>query len=1216
MVEVITSALSLLGKAAADPVKDAAFKKPWVISALKKLRLDPKVPPNDFHGVYAYTLVEALCGQPASLLRLFEDEYVQDAFFRSFSDDDWTRLNREMAEAVQRNRETGEYGRLPHDINGEVERFICKFQDLVSRSRTAYEARLENKLDNVSEMLDQVLKTRSKEEEHRQSENPLRAESSPAERLADDVAEWFHAVGYKVRHKWRVEDISCNALLVEVPQRRRGRYDVVVCLCVEGELAPYHMESLKDLVEQRDAAEGWGIAQLRVSSAARLGADQSNEMLSCFSFDELIDLEANFDSYIEWLEEEVRTRHIDTQYVPLACRKEEVDPRTEKSFDASVYDWREGGLDNYVDTWLADPAKKHLSLLGEFGMGKSWFALHLAGRLAAGWKDAKARGVARPRIPLVIPLRDYAKQTSVSALLSEFFFHKHRIEIRNYDVFNVLNRMGRFLLIFDGFDEMASRTDRNTMVANFWELARVVEPGAKVLLSSRTEYFPEAKEARDLFGAQVSTAATPGPSEGPTFEIVELVPFDDEQIRMMLSHILTSEKLEVIMRHEGVRDLMRRPVMSELVLDAMPEIEQGSEINMARIYLYAVKRKMDRDVSHERTFTSRADKLFFLCEVAWEMIRSNQLSLNYRDFPDRLRACFGSAVESSKDLDYWEQDMRNQSMLVRNSRGDYGPSHKSLLEFLVAFRFAAELGLLTGDFLHLIPGAENDHGETYSWSSYFAARGEDGKLPNLRAFESENIERLAGNFGQAEHNPVIFDFLTTMVKECEAFQDILVGHIQATAQVQDAFDLGGNCANLLAQAQGTLAGVSLNETDLSGFGVTGDSFYGISLVGANLEGADLSAADISFLDKRAVNFKRAQLRGSRLLESPATVDHVLIDAAGAITALRTQGRSADLWHRNSCTVMHWPTGNILSTPHVVSLTSNTTMPWIREYGIFGWTTGTWGCADKNGSTIRSSVTGEVLQRTPGMSTFSVPWGDSRALVQVNRQKSGFQWEIVDAVTGRTLVVCDEMKIPTPDVRLWAYRDSGRGLLLRASNAEETYGFELTSENTEWREVYRIPVGLSSRAGEMPAAGSMLKDGVLYLEGYHSEWQRYPVSQFGDLADEILNARQAALTPDAQRLLVSASRNLFMLERSDGQWRKAWYRPLSGSTNSLAISADGTLAVFSLDTGELFTLSLDDGTQVEVITFNETLEGALFSGESGLEPHERETVELAGAVFED
>lgn len=1220
MAEIVTSALSFLARATANPVKDAVLRRPQVIAALKKLHLDPQQPPQDFSSIYAYTLVEALYGQPAPLLRIFEDEYVQQSFYRSFSDDDWSRLEREMAEAIERNRETGEFGHLPHGMEDEVQNFISKFQELVSRSRTAYETRLENKLDGVSEMLDQVLRTRSKEEEHRQSENPQWAEASPAQRLAGDVREWFHAVGYKVRREWRVEDIDSVALIVEVPQRRRGKFDLVLSLCVEGELAPYHMEVLRALVDEEEAAEGWGVAQLRVSNAARNLAGRSEDSLFCYSFDELIDLEADFEPYIEWLEQEVRARHIDTRFVPLACRKEEIDPRTEKALDTSTYDWREGGLDNYVDTWLADPAKKHLSLLGEFGMGKSWFALHLAGRLAAGWKDAKSRGVARPRIPLVIPLRDYAKQTSVSALLSEFFFHKHRIDIRNYEVFSVLNRMGRFLLIFDGFDEMASRTDRNTMVTNFWELAKVVEPGAKVLLSSRTEYFPEAKEARDLFGARVSVAANAVPSEGPTFEIVELVPFDDDQIRLMLSHLLTPEKLEVVMGHEGVRDLMRRPVMSELVIDALPEIEQGAAINLARIYLYAIKRKMDRDVSNQRTFTSRADKLFFLCEVAWEMIRTNQLTLNYRDFPDRLRACFGSIVENSKDLDYWEQDMRNQSMLVRNSRGDYGPSHKSLLEFLIAFRFAAELGLLEGDFLRLIPGAEEASGEHYSWSNYFASRGEDGRLPNLVAFEAEVADKLAGNFGTAEYNPVVFDFLATMIVECDAFEDVLIDHINSTRHLAAPYNLGGNCANLLAQASGSLAGVSLDGANLSGFGHTGDARFEISLEGASLVKCDLSATDISYLNKRNANFEDALLHGSDFLLSPDTVEHALLASDGSVTALRSRhsGSSSSPWARVNCAALHWPLGDILADPIVVPLHFDHSEPWTRGYSILEWTSGHWGYSDsKNGTVILSSVTNEVVHRIPGVSSFSVPWGDYRALVMADRSGPRYNWKVVDAATGHVYMTCNEEEIDLDEVRYWAYRPSDHGLLLRAGTGSVTAIYEVTPESGGWREVSRVPVGISNGVGNIPTFRMMANDEDVYVEASSSTLLAFPKREFGELWEEIESARFTALAPDFQRLVVTGRKSVWMLERGDGEWRKVWSRPVSSHVSAAPeISTNGTTVFLAFDTGELSTWSLENGDRLATVTCNSLLEGSRFSTESDLDACDYESIQLAGGYVRE
>ncbi|CAM5346577.1 NACHT domain-containing protein OS=Streptomyces rimosus subsp. rimosus (strain ATCC/ DSM 40260 / JCM 4667 / NRRL 2234) OX=1265868 GN=SRIM_020230 PE=4 SV=1 [Streptomyces rimosus subsp. rimosus] len=1215
MAEIVTSAFSLLGKAAAAPIKDAALRRPQVIATLKKLRLDPKQPPRDFHSLYAYTLVESLYGRPDSLLRVFKDEYIQQSFYRSFADDDWSRLEREISVAVERNRETGEFGHLPYDLMGEVSTFISDFHRLVSRSRMAYETRLENKINNVSEMLDQVLKTRHEEEEHRQAEDPERADSSPAERLKDDARDWFLAVGYRVRKEWRTEH-SGVALLVEIPQRRRGKFDVIVALCVDGELAPYHLETLQVLIDEEEAAEGWGIAQLRVSQAARRKANQSNGDIYCYSFDELIDLEADFEPYIDWLEQEVRDRHIDTRFVPLSCRKEEIDPRTEKAFETSAYEWRDGGLDNYVDAWLADPAKKHLSILGEFGMGKSWFALHLAGRLAAGWKDAKTRGVARPRIPLVIPLRDYAKQTSVAALLSEFFFHKHRIEIRNYDVFRILNQMGRFLLIFDGFDEMASRTDRNTRVSNFWELAKVVEPGAKVLLSSRTEYFPEAKEARDLFGARVTSAATAVPSEGPTFEIVELVPFDDEQIRLMLGHLLTPEKLEVAMENEGVRDLMRRPVMSELVIDALPEIERGAVINLARIYLYAIKRKMDRDVSSERTFTSRADKLFFLCEVAWEMIRTNQLSLNYKEFPERLRSCFGPAVQNSKDLDYWEQDMRNQSMLVRNSRGDYGPSHKSLLEFLIAFRFAAELGLLEGDFLRLIPGAEKTDGESYSWSRYFASRSEDLRLPNLSGFEAEDAERLAENFGSAEYNPVVFDFLATMIKESSDYQEILIRHIRSTASLADPRSLGGNCANLLAQAGGSLAGADLSGADLKGLGYTGDSHVDISLEGANLSGADLNRANIAYLNKRRANFREARLRGSGLLQSRVSAQQVVAHDNGAITAHLSAQRGKRPWMREDHRALHWPSGDIRQEPVVVHLTPDSAGLWTEMCGVFNWTDDTWGYSDVRGSVIVSSATGEVIKQITEICIDSIRWGDERAFLVTDGSKGELHWKIVDHNSKKLASVRDDFPDLGKGIRVRGMVATSQGVNMWASSESETWIYEMTSETDGFREVMRLPVGTSHAVEGVPPMDLMADDENVYLRDTESRCVVSSRRAAGDALEEMSSAHFVSLSPDNRYLVVGGATKLAVWEIESEGWRKLWARPLSSAVSTPpAIMADGSQMMIALDSGEFAVWKVRDGQRLAVITFNPHLDGACFSRNGDLEECEQESIALSGGVFD-
>jgi predicted NACHT family NTPase len=76
----------------------------------------------------------------------------------------------------------------------------------------------------------------------------------------------------------------------------------------------------------------------------------------------------------------------------------------------------------------------------------------------------------------VIALRDYNKALKVESVLSDLFFNKHDIRL-NSSVFDCLNQMGKLVIIFDGFDEMADKVDRQKMINNFWELARVVCPG-------------------------------------------------------------------------------------------------------------------------------------------------------------------------------------------------------------------------------------------------------------------------------------------------------------------------------------------------------------------------------------------------------------------------------------------------------------------------------------------------------------------------------------------------------------------------------------------------------------------------------------------------------------------------------------------------------------------------------------------------------------------
>lgn len=470
--------------------------------------------------------------------------------------------------------------------------------------------------------------------------------------LAQQIRGWFETLGYRFE-KYETWGDNYFESIINVPTRR-NRYDRILIRGVAGEVGLKDVTYLRSSVEQQQTDEGWLVTNRRIARAARDEVEkEENRHLGCYTFDELIDQDADFRDYLDWLEAEITRRQIETKYVPLACSKEEIDSESKQKIGVSRYDERDGWIDGYIDMWLDDPAKEHISILGEFGTGKTWFAFHYAWVALQRYKDAQKRGVERPRLPLVITLRDFAKALNVENVLAGFFFTQHNIRL-NSEVFDQLNRMGKLLLIFDGFDEMAAKVDRQQMINNFWELAKVVVPGAKVILTCRTEHFPEAKEGRALLNAELQASTKQLTGETPQFEVLELEKFTDEQIRQVLLYQAEPATVDRIMENPPLLDLARRPVMTELILEALPDIEAGKPVDMARVYLYAVRRKMERDIKSDRTFTSLADKLYFLCELSWEMLSSDEMSLNYKLFPDRIRRLFGV---TEKDLDHWHYDM-------------------------------------------------------------------------------------------------------------------------------------------------------------------------------------------------------------------------------------------------------------------------------------------------------------------------------------------------------------------------------------------------------------------------------------------------------------------------------------------------------------------------------------------------------------------------------
>ncbi|MEL7359730.1 MAG: NACHT domain-containing protein, partial [Cyanobacteria bacterium J06560_6] len=850
----------------ASGLKEKVARSEQVIRLKQRFGLEDIESLTKFEDVYAYALVEyafdeeGRCKHPL-LVEFFKAKAVRDVFRVAYRDNDpagWLGKGQAIAQY-----ELGDKLPVGIDPKRELSTFAAAFIEIVNGTRSPKEIRQEQKIDSLQRQLQSVQaqiqqlpsleainQTVSQLAGGEVRSLPSAAQESNAAELAHRLGEWFEVLEYEKVADYEVWTQDYFEWAIDFPVTRR-RVSRTLVRGVAGVVEMADLQDFAKAIETAGADEGWLVGNRRVSKAARQAAkdEEVYEEISCYTFDELIDEDADFSKYLDWLEADIQQRGVDVGYLPLACRKDELDAVSQRKIGVSTYGEEDGWIDGYVDMWLDDPAKEHLSVLGEFGTGKTWFALHYAWVALQRYRDAKRRGIERPRVPIVVPLRDYAKAVSVESLFSEFFFRKHEI-LKNYSVFEQLNRMGKLLLIFDGFDEMAARVDRQAMIDNFWELARVVVPRAKAILTCRTEHFPDAIHGRQLLSAELESSTAKLTGETPQFEVLELEKFEDEQIATLLGQQASDHTVCVVMENSQLLDLARRPVMVELILEALPDIESGKPVDMARVYLYAVTKKMERDISNERTFTSLADKLYFLCELSWEMLSTDRMSLNYREFPERLQQMFADRVKEEKDLDHWRYDMMGQTMLIRNSEGDYSPAHRSLLEFFVAYKIVASLGVMAEDFT--VIAREQSHldkalcGQDYTWEEYFKRACDDKSVPEtippLHQFAGMRFEELLPLLSKSKIEKAVLDLAHPMLNE-ETIRSQLLPLLQATARwsAEEVGYSGGNVAQLiLTKTPFALSGADLNGVKIKGVDFSHTYLRRTTLCGAQLSGVPFS----------------------------------------------------------------------------------------------------------------------------------------------------------------------------------------------------------------------------------------------------------------------------------------------------------------------------------------------------------------------------------------
>jgi predicted NACHT family NTPase len=241
----------------------------------------------------------------------------------------------------------------------------------------------------------------------------------------------------------------------------------------------------------------------------------------------------------------------------------------------------------HIARWLGDSRANLLTILGDLGTGKSTLARFLAYNLA---KSFCADPLRHP-VPVLIPLKEVRKEVSLEGIIIGHFSRRGLSGVI-LPRFEHLVRLGKVVLLFDAFDEMADRVRWEITHSSFRELRRAAEGNGKVVLTCRTHYFKDRNEQVRLIGAgprlsEIETELYRELRQQSGTEVAYLQEFDDNQIQAYIAKARSStatEDWEKIKYIYNLKELAQRPLLLDMIVKSLPKLEAGQNIDAANLY--------------------------------------------------------------------------------------------------------------------------------------------------------------------------------------------------------------------------------------------------------------------------------------------------------------------------------------------------------------------------------------------------------------------------------------------------------------------------------------------------------------------------------------------------------------------------------------------------------------------------------------------------------
>ena len=208
-------------------------------------------------------------------------------------------------------------------------------------------------------------------------------------------------------------------------------------------------------------------------------------------------------------------------------------------------------LQQHLLDWLQEKGQRQLSLLGDYGQGKSTAALATTYRLLQSEKPS--------RIPVLVELRGLSPRNLTPLQLLATWSSNYGIDPL---ALWYLHLAGRLLLVFEGFDEMALVGDAQMRLKHFMTLWEFCHARAKLLITGRPNFFFDEEEMTAALGIRAPT------QQVPYCQAMRLRAFDLHQIERALRNHEASVRREIVQfatDSEQFRELVSRPSLLHAV---------------------------------------------------------------------------------------------------------------------------------------------------------------------------------------------------------------------------------------------------------------------------------------------------------------------------------------------------------------------------------------------------------------------------------------------------------------------------------------------------------------------------------------------------------------------------------------------------------------------------------------------------------------------------